>query len=137
LIVDFEFIDYSAHYYNEIALKPVPPKRGGKFVQIRGDGTEFIVLSLPKLSAYHANIAEMFFLSKGIAGSYNPKRDHYRVRDKGWLVAGGGVWEIDETACRIRLSGTSMAYGNFDPDGLGGRLRAVSSLSGFEVKINA
>jgi hypothetical protein len=130
------FIDYSAQYYGKAEGNPLPNKRSGKFVQIRNKDTEYLVLSPRGLAAYHANIAERFFLSMGITGTYNGKRDHYKVKNPSWVVAGGGVWEIDEGAGRLRLSGTSMAYGKFNARGLAGRLRSVSSLSGYDVRID-
>jgi hypothetical protein len=129
-------IDYSAYFFEEVSGLSVPEQRNGKFIQVRDSDTEYLVLSPKRLSPYHANIAERFFLARGIAGTYNRKRDHYTVHDPDWVIAGGGIWEIDDEARKLSLSGTSMAYGGYDPRGLARRLRSADPLSGYRIKID-
>jgi hypothetical protein len=125
--MEFVFI-----FYPEGRGSPVPAGGGGKFVQIRGNGTEYLVLSARELSVYHANIVERFCLQRsGINGSYNNKRDHYVIHDPDWTVAGGGIWQMDDKV--LRLSGFSQAYGRFDPAGLRERMSKVEGMSGYTV----
>ena len=56
--MSLKFIDYPATYFMTIAKKPIPAKRGDKFVQIMNHVTndKYPVLSPKELSVYHANI---------------------------------------------------------------------------------
>lgn len=132
----FVFIDYSEHYYRHVKKEELPGRREGKFIQVRGRGAEYLVLSPKAFSPYHANIVERFFLSQGLQGSYNHKRDHYLPRSEGWSVVGGGSWAMDSSTVKLVLRGTSMAYGKFDSRGLGERLRAMPELAGIQIEIN-
>jgi hypothetical protein len=114
---------------------PRAAERRGKFIQVRKPDTEYLVLSPRAEAAYHANIAERFFSEMGVPGSYNRKRDSYRVKDPGWSIVGGGYFELSEDRREFHLSGTSMAYGRFDPSGLCERLSASGSLSGFRITV--
>jgi hypothetical protein len=75
----------------------LPERRHGKFIQIRSDETEYLLLSPGDLSAYHANIVELFFSEKQIEGMYNGKQDYYEINAPGWKIIGGGMWAINET----------------------------------------
>jgi hypothetical protein len=131
----FVLIDYSGRYYRESKGTRVPPERRGKFVQIRDMETEYIVLAPRKLSYYHANIVERFFLSRGMAGGYNPKGDFYSVNHPDWTVVGGGMWDINEDERTLRLYGTSQAYGGFDAGGLEERILSLKDMEGYRVRV--
>jgi hypothetical protein len=130
--MDFVLIDYSLSFYKKTAKKTMPAGRSGKFVQIRDLSTEYLVLSNRELSPYHADIAERFFLERGIGGDYNRKRDHYLISDPEWEIIGGGMWSVDSEGL-FCLSGRSQAYGRFDPGGLKERLRAA--LDGYRIEV--
>jgi hypothetical protein len=134
----FIFKDYSVHYFTEVAKTAVPAKRQGKFIQVRrySTATEYLVLSVRELSAYHANIAGRFFGEQKVAFRYNRKRDFLEIDSPDWEIAGGGMWEMDESEKTLKLSGRSQAYGAFDPAGLASRLKKVPALSGFRIEVN-
>jgi len=124
-------IDYSGDCFRK---SDIPPRRGGKFVQIRSERAEYIVLCPKELARYHANIVERFSLEKsGIKGRYNPRRDHFILETPGWEVMGGGVWEMDDTKKLFHISGTSLAYGRFDASGLKAKLKTLKP--GYSVEI--
>lgn len=132
----FELIDYSAVFYKTIAKKPMPEKRGGKFIQIRNEEAEYLVLSPSVLSSFHANIVERFCLLKGIDGSYTTKRkDRFEIHDPEWHIIGGGKWSIDDAEKRLVLSDNSGVYGKFDEKGLRKKILDTGKLIGYEVKI--
>lgn len=132
----FIFLDYSEIYYRAIGKTSIPDKRLGKFVQIRNDGTEYLVLSPKGLSVYHANIVERFLTRRKISGKYNGKGDHYEIKGEGWEVLGGGMWAINETDRLLHLSGSSQAYGQYDRSGLREKIETVEKLSGYRVLID-
>ncbi|MEW6110452.1 MAG: hypothetical protein AB1632_15005 [Nitrospirota bacterium] len=100
----FFIIDYSEIHYKSKGKDTPPARRRGKFIQIRKDKTEYLVLSPGDFTAYHANIAEKFFSQNEIEGTYNNKRDHYEIRNPDWDIVGGGMWSINEKEKRrIRL----------------------------------
>jgi hypothetical protein len=119
--------------YGNVA--PRAAERRGKFIQVRRSDTEYLVLSPRAGAAYHANIAERFFSEMGVPGRYNRKRDSYQVKAPGWSIVGGGHFELNEDWREFRLSGTSMAYGRFDPAGLREKLAASGPLSGYRITV--
>jgi hypothetical protein len=135
----FSLVDYSAAYFSGIAKQRVPVKRSGKFVQIINIvfQKEYFVMSPKGLSVYHANIVERFCLENNIVGQYNAKKDFFRIRDSEWAVAGGGMFEINDKAKIIRVSGASVAYGSFCCDGLKDKLMSSDYLHQYEVIVGA
>ena len=131
----FHLIDYSEVWYRRLAKTSLPDIRSGKFVQIRNDEDEYVVLSPPELSKYHATIVERFCELRGIRGEYNPKRDYYFVKDSEWVVIGGGFWQLDTTRRTLRLSGASTAYGRFDNENLLKNIKAVDPWMDFTVTV--
>jgi hypothetical protein len=121
-----EVMDYSHKHFSS-----PPRQRRGKFIQVLSEGSEYIVMSPKEQSAFHANIAELFFSSRGLRGSYNHKRDNYSIDHPGWSILGGGYWELDEDKGVLKLSGLSMAYGRFRDSGLARRME--KSLTGLRV----
>lgn len=132
----FILLDYSEIYYGAIRKASLPDKRLGKFVQIRNNGTEYIVLSPKGLSVYHAHIVELFFTERKIRGDYNRKGDHYRIYENGWEVLGGGMWAINETDRLLHLSGSSQAYGRYERRGLREKIEALREMCGYRIVID-
>jgi len=132
----FILIDYSGLFYKTIAKKNTPVKRSGKFIQIRNNDMEYLVLSPKDLAVYHANIVERFCIEKGVAGTYNPKRDHYQINEPHWDIAGGGIWTINEKEKSLNFSGSSQAYGKFDRRELREKVLSVKSMADYIVKID-
>jgi hypothetical protein len=126
-------IDYGTPDPRAVKAGTRASERRGKFIQVRNGDTEYLALSPKALAAYHANIAERFFSEMGITGSYNRKRDSYRVKSPGWSIVGGGHFALDEERRELHLSGTSMAYGRFDPAGLRERLYTSGILPGYRI----
>jgi hypothetical protein len=134
--MEFYLIDYSERYYSELKGTGAPPDRTGKFVQIREERAEYLVLSPREYSYYHANIVEIFFLSKGIVGRYNAKGDVYEMDHPDWTIVGGGTWTMDGKGRELRLLGSSEAYGKFDPEGLKQRIESLKEMSGYRVRVS-
>jgi hypothetical protein len=128
-------IDYSEIYYRRLAKAPMPSVRSGKFVQIRSDDEEYLVLSPPELSKYHATIVERFCGLRDIRGEYNPARDKYFVNDPEWDVIGGGFWELDATKKSLRLSGASTMYGMFDDEHLRKDIASLEAWKDYAVSV--
>jgi hypothetical protein len=129
------FIDYSGLYYSEEKDAPIPDKRSGKFVQLRKGDVEYLVFSPSGLTAYHADIVELFCRDRDIDGVYNPVKKRFDIHDPGWTVKGGGKFEIDGQRKRLRLYDNSMAYGRFDSRGLRQKILQTDAFREFEVAI--
>lgn len=127
--------DYSEVYYSTVAKTGVPEKWSGKFVQIRNDDTEYLVISPQELTPYHADLVERFCLENDISGTLDPAKKRYDIHDPSWTVAGGGKFEIDKTNKSIRLYDNSMAYGRFESRGLREKVRRIAQFSDFEIMI--
>ena len=136
--MNFELIDYSDMYFNRIRKVDIPQKRSGKFIHIfdEAEEREYVILSPRELSIYHANIVDRFCMLQKIKGSYNSKKDHFTIHEGDWVVAGGGMWVIDEDKKTLELSGTSKAYGAFRAEGLRGRIMKSSVFPGYSVIVN-
>jgi hypothetical protein len=135
--MEFFLIDFSPDYYGEKHGREAPPRRRGKFVQIRGKGGEYLVLSPTELCYYHANIVERFFLSIGMEGSYNRKGDIYSVAHPDWEIAGGGMWDMDDERKTLKVYGHSQAYGNFNGEGLRERILSLEDMKGYSVQVGS
>jgi hypothetical protein len=126
----FILVDYSRGFYGD----RVPRERRGKFIQVRNRNREYLVLAPRELCQYHANIAERFFESVGLKGTYNAKRDAFSVEHPDWTIVGGGQWSADDGERRFELSGRSMAYGKFDHRGLARRLKKTEDLAEYSIE---
>ncbi|NIP95283.1 MAG: hypothetical protein GWO24_18285 [Akkermansiaceae bacterium] len=127
----FFLTDYSRDFYGDRE----PRERRGKFIQVRSGDSEHLVFAPREMCTFHANIAERFFDALGFSGRYNRKRDHFTPRAAGWEIVGGGHWSAEDIKKELELSGTSMAYGRFDPEGLLERLSRIKALSGYTIHI--
>lgn len=96
----FELMDYSRDYFDKL-----PPERGGKFIQVIGGDTHYIIMAPREMCTFHANIAKRFFDSLGIRGRYNHKSDNYTLTHPDWALPGGGHWELNEKDRTLTLSG--------------------------------
>lgn len=131
----FILIDYSEACRASHSSAVASPQRGGKFIQIRNFDSEYLLLSPVELSAYHANIAERFFSEKGVKGSYNKKRDNFQIDDSEWEIVGGGVWTVDDREKTLRLSGRSLAYGEYDRRGMKERLFSTGRFPDYTITV--
>ena len=129
------YIDYTPFCYTSLAGTAVPTVTAGKFVQLRNEGTLYLVLSPKELTKYHANIIERFCMDKGIEGRYDAKREKFTISDRAWQIIGGGKFERDGNKKTIKLFDNSMAYGKFDATGLREMIAALPELSGWTVVI--
>lgn len=136
--MSFEIDDYSRLYYELITAIPVPSKRSGKFVIIENcdTGREYLALSATELSVYHANIVERFCVQRQINGSYNDKKDDFKIHDDAWSVNGGGMWSLDDDEKSFRLFGSSKAYGEFHDKNLKGKIASTGVMAGYTVFVN-
>ncbi|MEC4684721.1 MAG: hypothetical protein VST71_03185 [Nitrospirota bacterium] len=134
--MNLKFIDFSDIYYGSITKKVKPRKRKGKFIQLRNNKTEYLILAPISLSPFHANILERFCLTNGIYGRYtNSKMEKFEIEDFEWEVVGGGHWEMDDDKKILVLSGASYVYGRFAPSRLREKIRAVDALKGYRITI--
>lgn len=131
----FVIIDYSPIYYTDIAKTTLPAVRNGKFVQLRHDDTDYLILSPKEYSAYHADILERFCLERSIKGSYQEGKKRFDIHDAEWVVLGGGKYDIDETNSYIRFYDNSMAYGRFDARSLREGVLQSGMFKDYEVSI--
>jgi hypothetical protein len=129
--VNVVLIEYSEVYYSREAAIPVPARRSGKFVQIRNETTEYLVLAPKEFAPYHADIVERFCRGRGLRGARNGEGKRFDIREPGWAVVGGGKFELDSEKKYIRFYDDSMAYGKFDSRGLKGKILSVAELSDF------
>lgn len=105
-------IDYSREFFSDdVPNKNKTVKRSGKFVVLQNSNEQWIVFAPKEMVTFHAQIVERFFLSRGVVGDYNSKRDSYRIISDDWYIDGGGFWEIDSETDSLILSGSSAAYG--------------------------
>ncbi len=129
----FFYLDYSEAYFVTLMQRELPAVRRGKFVQLRKDDEEYVVLSPKQLSTYHGNIVERFLLKLDVSGEWNRKRDAFTLYDRSWTIVGGGHFVIDDEQRTLDFSGVSQAYGPYDPQGLRERLAGAPKLKGYAI----
>ena len=114
----------------------LPPCRGGKFVLIRDEETEYLVLSPAILSKHHATILERFAAENEIEGMYLKRPFHYVFREPGWDVFGGGEWMIDEKRMVLHLFGKSVTYGKFHAEELIRNIQKIPKMGKYKIIID-
>ena len=128
-------VDYSVMYYKGVAKTALPAVRSGKFVQLRHDDIDYLVLSPKEYGPYHADILERFCRERSIDGAYKEGKKRFDIHDAGWVIQGGGKFEIDETKRHIRLYDNSMAYGRFDARSLRDGILQSEMFKDYEISI--
>jgi hypothetical protein len=133
--MQFRIINYSEIYYEHIVCSLKPGKISGKFVQIRHEGTEYLIFSPKEFSKYHADLVRRFCRERGVDGVYNDQLKRFDIRDPSWDILGGGKFEMDRQKGILRLYDDSMAYGRFNPSGLKERILSLKDMSGYRIEI--
>ncbi len=103
---------------------PLSTAYGGKFLQIRLHGQEYLLCSPSALHNYHSQILARFLEEAQIP---------HRLADEQTLeldapelaVLGGGRFEVDPQAKTLSLWGHSQAYGRFEEHRLAQRIAAA------------
>jgi hypothetical protein len=131
----FVFIDYTGLYFTAVAKIAEPAVTSGKFVRIRNETADYLIISPKEFTKYHANIVERFCLDKGIEGRYDPQEKRYDITDQSWVILGGGKFTKDANKKVLRLYDDSQAYGKFEKQGLREAINALPEFSGFTVLI--
>jgi hypothetical protein len=114
---------------------PALSLRSGKFVQLRKETTEYLVMAPREVASFHADIVERFCRERGISGSRDAEGKRYTISEQAWVIVGGGKFELDRCGKTIRFYDNSMAYGRFDSKGLKGKIHALGELSDYSVDI--
>jgi len=133
-----EVLDFSDEFFRQKGMG-IPQRRGGKFVVMRDDNRkwDYLVLSPAAQSIYHADIVEQFCQLErfGISGTMLKKSSYFVIDDPNWSVAGGGRWDWLETERRLRLFGSSQAYGATTLGSLKKRLAKVPEMAGWRIEL--
>ena len=128
-------VDYAGLGGPEKGSRKVPGRLSGKFVQIRNGDKEYLVFSTADRAPYHADIVRLLCREKGLDGVYDEGRKRFDISEPGWIIAGGGKFEIDGVQRYVRFYDNSMAYGRFDSGQLKEKLHSADMLKGFEIRI--
>jgi|GEM_PF-465141 len=133
-----EVLDFSDEFFRRKGER-IPQRRGGKFVVMRDDNRkwDYLVLSPAAQSIYHADIVERFCQQEHfrISGFMLKKNNYFVIRDPDWSVAGGGRWDWLDTEKRLRLFGSSQAYGATALGSLKKRLAKVPEMAGCRIEL--
>lgn len=125
-------MDLSSRHYKAA----LPPRRAGKFVQLTYRGDEYIVLAPKDFAPFHANIVEKFCEESCLSGGYYEDGRIFRIHAPGWVIVGGGKFELDTEGKTLILSDESLIYGKFDTSGLSERLSDMPSLLGYRIAVS-
>ena len=129
------FVDYSESFYLTGTSSNSADKVTGKFVQVKNDAIEYLIFSPKELTPYHADIVQRFCSEMGIYGVYVDASKRFDIHNPGWIVIGGGRFEIDKERENIRLYDNSMAYGKFDTKGLKEKICSIDKFKDFSLEI--
>ncbi|MFA6132792.1 MAG: hypothetical protein WC869_02105 [Phycisphaerae bacterium] len=116
--MNVHYVDYSELWFRQIQKGDLPAVRSGKFILVANGSSRWAVFSPAELSRLHATIAERFFASQGVPGSYHPATKKFLHNGQEWRILGGGLWHCDSDAGTLRIYGTSTAYGSVDLEAL-------------------
>lgn len=112
--------------YPDAAIFHASPSCEGKFLQLRWRGEDHLIFAIREVHRYHNQILGEFLRERGIPHRW-PAPDRLEVEHPDLEVIGGGRFQIDWDADRLRLWDNSQAYGRFREQGLREGL-AVASL---------
>ncbi len=126
-----ELIDYFQSYCELAAGMSVPVQRRGKYILVKNHDLALLLLGMPELHPYHADIMAAYCGREGIryrrdeaTGQVVPKKPKVHVM-------GGGRYEIDDAAMTLRLHDYSTAYGPPDPS-----LLPKDKIAGYTVDLS-
>ena len=107
-----------------ISCKFVVLGRGEHYLLIFGDIQEY---------PYHANLLDGYCKHAGIARHWVRQPDQLHIEDPQYQVLGGGYLELDGIRRKVRISGSSKAYGYYDSDAVRLITSAAPEFAGFAV----
>lgn len=108
---------------------------GGKFLQIRLRGQEYLLCSAAALHPYHSQILARFAEDAQIPHCWvDPETLELDAPEL--TVLGGGRFEVNPQLRTLSLWGHSQAYGRFEEHGLAQRIAGTAHpWSGLQVRI--
>lgn len=107
-----------------ISCKFVILGKGEHYLLIFGDIQEY---------PYHANLLDGYCKREGIARHWVRQPDQLAIEDPQYQVLGGGYLELDGMRKRVRIYGSSKAYGYYNSDAVRLITLTAPELAGFAV----
>lgn len=133
----FEIFDFSVDYFREKS-QTIPVQREGKFVVMRHESgrTDYLVLFPVGHGIFHTDIVERFCRLQRfqIEGIRFQKGGGFVIKDPNWSVMCGGRWEWNEEGKRLRLYGSSQAYGTCNLVSLKKRIAHLPAMNGWKIE---
>lgn len=109
-----------------ISCKFVVLGRGEHYLLVFGDIHDY---------PYHANLLDGYCKREGIARHWVKQPDQLHIEDPQYQVLGGGYLELDGIRRKVRISGSSKAYGYYDSDAVRLITSSAQEFVGFSVVI--
>lgn len=107
-----------------------------KYVVIQQNGARFLVLGNVAEYPYHANLVNHFCQMRQIACAWERKPDLVEVYDSETKVLGGGWMEIKPGDDKMRIYGSSTAYGPFSIREIGAFIESDPFFHQFKVTVD-
>lgn len=108
------------------------PEEQGKFVLLGKGRSLHLILSPISLTPYHANIVYQYLQVEGRGQVENAGEAGCRILSKGWIVNGGGYYQVQNWLHHISLHGKSTAFGKYRANLLAPHLDAIPGALGLE-----
>lgn len=135
-----EILDFSDAFWRGKG-ETTPRQRGGKFVVMRRESgkADYLVLFPVGHGIFHTDIVERFCRLERfrIDGDRSRKSGGFAIHDPDWSVVCGGRWEWNEETMRLRLYGSSQAYGTCKLASLKKRIARVPEMKGWKIDTDA
>lgn len=109
-----------------ISCKFVILGKGEHYLLIFGDIQDY---------PYHAKLLEGYCKREGIARHWVRQPDQLHIEDPQFQVLGGGYLELDGIRRKVRVSGSSKAYGYYDSDAVRLITSSAPEFASFAVAI--
>ncbi len=107
-----------------ISCKFMILSKGDHYLLIFGDIMEF---------PYHANLLDGYCRRAAIPRHWVRQPDQLHIEDPQYQVLGGGYLEMDAMRKKVRISGSSKAYGYYDSDAVRLITLTAPEFAGFSV----
>lgn len=98
----------------------------GKFLQLRWQGVEHLILADGRIHGYHNQILAAFAAEQGLSHRWITA-DQLKLQHPDLEVLGGGRFRLDREAGTLELWDDSQAYGRFREQGLAERIAAAGA----------
>jgi len=106
-----------------------------KFVVLANSSHYLLIFGDVQKYPYHANVLDAYSQQIGLARHWIKQPDQLHLDDPQFRLLGGGYLDLDRQRRKVRISGSSKAYGFFDSEAVRLIVKNSSFFAEFAVSV--